>query len=135
MKILVVGCEPRTRALFDGLSASRLWDVTFCEDQASAERLLGSAQDAFDYVLVEPEGELPAAAGLMAARDAPQADSAAPGSATVVPLDWHRGAQVRGRRGVYGFYPLAPDPDAGENCVAEQWVFEYHAPCRRRSSR
>ena len=134
MKILVVGCEPRTRALFDGLSASRLWDVTFCEDQESATRLLSGSQETFDYVLVEPDGELPGAVG--GPRTTPSAPEAAtPGTATVVPLDWHRGAQVRGRRGVYGFYPLAPDPDAGENCVAEQWVFEYHAPCRRRSSR
>lgn len=129
MKLLVIGREPQTHALFDGLAASRLWDVTFCTDEAEAGRLMDAAEEAFDYVLLEPGTET--GEGLTWPGVERPGSAPVPGSATVVPLDWRRGTQVRSGRGVYGFYPLPADPEQGDAEGSEQWVIEYHAPCRR----
>ena len=133
MKMLVIGGAAQTHALFDGLAASRLWDVTFCADEKEAAELMDASGETFDYVLLEPGAEAPSQPRLAGGGDSrpPAALQPASGSATVVPLDWRRGAQVRSGRGVYGFYSLPPDPERGAAEGAEQWVLEYHAPCRR----
>ena len=133
MKMLVIGGAPQTHALFDGLAASRLWDVTFCADEAEATELMDASGETFDYVLLEPDAQAHTDHRSETSGDTAPGTSLAPvsGSATVVPLDWRRGAQVRSGRGVYGFYSLPADPEQGGAEGAEQFVIEYHAPCRR----
>ncbi|HKJ94825.1 MAG TPA: hypothetical protein VKA32_04260 [Gammaproteobacteria bacterium] len=129
MRILVVGRDPRTQSLLEGLLCSPLWDVTHCASPDEAARLVEADGEAFDYILVEPDEQ-----GLFDADALPEVADRH-GRAPVVYVDW-RGDQLPGRSsgGVYGLYPVGLDTEDPLRSADGQWVFEYHAPCRRRSS-
>lgn len=129
MRILVIGRDPRTQSLLEGLLCSPLWDVTHCATAAEATRLVEAGGEAFDYILVEPDEE-----GVFGSEQLPEV-AERQSRAPVVYVDW-RGDQLPAAEngGVYGLYPVGLDAEDPARSGDGQWVFEYHAPCRRRSS-
>lgn len=132
MKILVIGHDPRKHSLLGGLLASPLWSVTHCASTEEAVGELANATAPFDYVLLDVQESRQALECSLEA----EALSRGPKTAKVVSLS-REGTQLHSPRGdgVYGLYPIAGTTAADEGQSAQQWVFEYHAPCRKSSSR
>lgn len=129
MKILVIGQEPRTHSLLEGLLASPLWKITHCATSEEASRELAAASPPYDYILIEPDEDAGVEEQLIRCTDERQS------KAPVVYLNW-LGTEMPNRRGdgIYGFYPISTDTSGNDGTSEDQWVFEYHAPCRKRSA-
>lgn len=129
MKILVIGREQRMHSLLEGLLASPLWTITHCATSEDANRELMTASPPYDYILTEPDEEAGVQEQLIRCADEGQGKKA-----PVVYLNWHGGVTPRRQGdGIYELYPISTTAD--DNTSEDQWVFEYHAPCRKRTAR
>ncbi|MGD8429813.1 MAG: hypothetical protein PVH31_05360 [Ectothiorhodospiraceae bacterium] len=125
MKVMVVGKEERTRGLLEALTADRRWALTHCVSADEAKRTLRAASPPFDFILVEPDS----AEGAEQWLDAPAGRDIH--GAPVIFLERFGFAQAGGEHhGRYGFYPVKIMAEESRADGEDQWIFEYHAPCR-----
>ncbi|MDN5936698.1 MAG: hypothetical protein L0H75_11100 [Nitrosospira sp.] len=129
MKILIVARGYRTQSLRAILPLNQLWEITHCGTTEEANLALKNASTPYDCILVMTNDYAEACEQPLTGCDAARRREAA-----VIYLD-RRDMELSGHHtsGVFSLYKVSKQVSDRHGKGDDQWVFEYHAPCRKHS--
>lgn len=129
MKILVVARGYRQQSLRAILPLNQPWKITHCRTTEEANWALKNASAPYDCILVIANDYTEACEQRLT-----DCGAACRRGAAVIYLD-RRGIELPGHHasGVFSLYKLSKQASDRHGKGDDQWVFEYHAPCRKHS--
>lgn len=129
MKILVITCGYRPQSLRAILPVNQIDKITHCRTSEEANLELKNAFTTYDCILVMSNDRVE-----LLEQHLTGCDGACRWGTAVLYLDL-RGVEMSGHyaSGLLSLYKISKQASDRHGKGDDQWVFEYHAPCRKRS--